>query len=150
MKSTIRIAFCILLSFLFFGSCDSFKDDEYDDYREESKNIDGTWRLKTVSRNGIDITGAMDFSQFRLNLNEDGSYTIDNYLPFVVKKEGQWAVDDPQYPFNLTLRENGSNENVTVKIKYPIANGSRILSITLSPGCYSNSYQYVFEQVTTH
>lgn len=133
--------------FIFFGSCDSFQDEAYSDYKEEPKNLDGVWQLKTVSRNGIDITKAMNFSQFRLNLHVDGTYTLDNYLPFAVKNNGQWAVDDPQYPFNLILRENDSNQDVIIGLKYPTVNGKRIISVSVSPGCYSNSYQYVFEKI---
>lgn len=146
MKSKTLIATTILLIFTFFISCDTFKDNEFSDYNESNKNIDGVWQLKTVSRNGVDITNEMDFSQFRLNLNVDGSYTLENYLLFAVKKDGQWRVDDPQYPFNLILRENNSNNDVTIGLKYPIVEGKRIISISLSPGCHSNTYIYEFEK----
>lgn len=148
MKSKIQITVYILMIFSIFSSCDSFKDAESYDYEEATKNIDGVWQLKTVSRNGIDISDTWDFSRFRLNLNTDGSYTMDNYLPFVVKKNGQWQVDDVQYPFNLTFRESGSSEDVTIALRYPIENGKRIISVTIAPGCYSNSYTYVFEKIS--
>lgn len=150
MKTKIQVIAYILIAFVFFNSCDSFKDDEYDDYKEVPKNIDGVWRIKTVSRNGIDITKMMDFSEFRLNLNQDGSYSIDNYLPFAVKEDGQWRVDDPEYPFNLIMREKNSGEDVSIRLKYPILEGRRIMSVSVSPGCYSNTYQYVFEKVETN
>lgn len=147
MKSKTLIASTILLIFTIFISCDTFKDKEFSNYNESIKNIDGVWQLKTVSRNGIDITNTMDFSQFRLNLNVNGNYTLENYLPFTVKKDGQWKVDDPQYPFKLILRENNSNNDVTIGLQYPIVNGKRIISMSLSPGCSNNTYIYVFEKI---
>jgi len=146
MKSKTLIAACMVLATVFFMSCDAFMDHDFKDYKESYKDIAGVWQLKTVSRNGIDISNSMNFSQFRLNLNEDGTYTLENYLPFAVKGNGNWNVDDPQYPYNLTLRENSGNE-VTIGLKYPIVNGKRIISITLSPGCHSNTYIYVFEKI---
>ena len=146
MKSKTLIVTTILLICTFFNSCDTFKDNEFSNNIESIKNLDGVWQLKTVSRNGIDITNTMDFSQFRLNLNIDGSYTLENYLPFAVKKDGKWRVDDPQYPFNLIFRENNSTTDVTIGLKYPIVAGKRIISISLSPGCHSNTYIYEFEK----
>jgi hypothetical protein len=150
MKSKIFLTSSFLIIIMMFVSCDVFKDNELKDYKESYKDLSGKWQLKTVSRNGIDISNLMDFSQFRMNLNADGSYILENYLPFVVKNDGQWKVDDPQYPFNLIFRENNSAVDVTVGIKYPSIAGKRIISITLSPGCRTNTYVYVFEEITNN
>ena len=115
--------------------------DAYD-VEESVKDISGVWKLQMVSRNGIDITESMDFSQFTLNLNSDGTYTIDNYLPFVVKENGIWNTDNPTMPFQILFKEESKSEPVKVELNYPIVNGSRSLTIKLSPGCYSNTYVY--------
>ena len=115
--------------------------DAYD-VEESVKDISGVWKLQMVSRNGIDITESMDFSQFTLNLNNDGTYTIDNYLPFVVKENGIWDTDNPTMPFQIVFKEESKSEPVKVELNYPIVNGSRSLTIKLSPGCYSNTYVY--------
>ena len=115
--------------------------DAYD-VEESVKDISGVWKLQLVSRNGIDITESMDFSQFTLNLNSDGTYTIDNYLPFVVKENGIWNTDNPTMPFQIVFKEESKSEPVKVELNYPIVNGSRSLTIKLSPGCYSNTYVY--------
>ena len=115
--------------------------DAYD-VDESVKDISGVWKLQLVSRNGIDITESMDFSQFTLNLNSDGTYTIDNYLPFVVKENGIWNTDNPTMPFQIVFKEESKSEPVKVELNYPIVNGSRSLTIKLSPGCYSNTYVY--------
>lgn len=146
MKSKKILSLVVSFALLFFNSCDVFKDKEIVEYSESVKSLDGSWQLKSVSRNGVDISNTMNFSQFRMNLNSDGTYTLDNYLPFSVKQDGTWKADDPQYPFNLLLKENGSNTEVNIKLKYPIVDGKRIVAITLSPGCLSNTYQYVFEK----
>ena len=53
---------------------------------EVPKQLDGKWQLKTVVRNGTDISEVMDFSQFRLIMNKDNTYNIENYLLFSKEK----------------------------------------------------------------
>jgi len=138
----------LLLMFLPFSSCDKFSDDFPTDYTESPKELDGTWKIIKASRNGSDITSQFDFTQFRLNFNSDKTYTIENYLPFLVKSNGTWSLDDPQYPFNLVFRENGSENALISGLSYPIVNGKRQINLSFSPGCHSNIYTYVFEKVT--
>ncbi len=149
MKYKIHITILLFALLAVASSCDTFKDEiTPETYTELPKQLDGKWRLATVSRNGTDITQAMDFSKFSLSLNKDNTYTIENYLPFLVKKDGTWYVDDPQYPFHLSFKETGANTEVIAEIKYPIMNGKRQITLLLSPGCASNTYIYVFEKVT--
>ena len=128
-------------------SCSQFSDDSSPyDVAEAVKGLDGVWKLKTVTRNGIDITSDMDFSKFALHMNSDGTYHIENYLPFVVEKDGTWKTDDPHYPFRLSFLENGTAGDVSVDFNIPVVNGQRSLQITLSPGCASNVYTYMLEK----
>ena len=138
MKIHIKYTFILMLISIMV-SCSTI--DAYD-VEESVKDISGVWKLQMVSRNGIDITESMDFSQFTLNLNSDGTYTIDNYLPFVVKENGIWNTDNPTMPFQIVFKEESKSEPVRVELNYPIVNGSRSLTIKLSPGCYSNTYVY--------
>ena len=101
-----------------------------------------------MSRNGNDITEAMDFSQFQIDLKKDGKYTIENYLPFVVRHNGAWKVDDIYYPFRLYFTEDGATEQASTDIVFPITNGERNIVITQSPGCGSNTYTYVFKKIS--
>lgn len=142
MKNKIIYAIIVLAGGI-FASCSTFSDDT-DPYGavEGLKDLSGAWKIENVTRNNIDITRSVDFSQFTLHLLADGTYHIENYLPFVVRQNGTWGIDDPQYPFNLSFKENGQAENMTVELKYPISNGERKLFITLSPGCSSNKYVY--------
>lgn len=120
--------------------------DPYD-IAESTKDLSGVWKLQTVVRNGIDITEDMDFSQFVLNLKADGTYSIENYLPFVVKEDGTWSLDNPTMPFMLCFKEASQTQSVDVELNYPIIDGHRSLSIKLSPGCGSNTYSYQLMKV---
>lgn len=102
MKHSIHLAAIALLTTLLVTSCDTFSAPaDPDKNTEQVKDISGTWQLTTVSRNSNDITETMDFSQFQINLKKDGKYTIENYLPFVVRHNGTWKVDDIYYPLSL-------------------------------------------------
>lgn len=131
------------------SSCDTFKDEiTPKSYSEAVKNIDGNWQLSAVARNKVDITKAMDFTRFHLVLNKDNTYELKNYLPFIVKGNGSWSVDDPLYPFHLSFKEKDAEEGVKTSIGFQTVDGKRQMTITLSPGCHSNEYVYTFKQVT--
>ncbi|MBQ8047750.1 MAG: DUF5004 domain-containing protein [Prevotella sp.] len=135
--------FLAFAALVLMASCSTFNDDSNPyDVEEAVKDMSGIWKLKTVTRNGVDITKSMDFTRFQLQLNSDGSYHIQNYLPFVVNGSGTWSVNDPKHPMLLSFMENGASEAISLDFNYPVVNGDRAISITLSPGCYSNTYVY--------
>lgn len=145
MNKIFKITCGVVLAFM-LAACSSFSDDTSPyDTQESVKDVSGDWKLKTVSRNDADITDKMDFSQFVLHLNSDGSYQIDNYLPFIVSGNGTWKTDDPYMPFKMIFNENTDNK-VEVELNYPIVDGERLLNVTFSPGCYSNVYTYTLER----
>ena len=74
-------------------------------------------------------------------------YNIENYLPFLVKKNGTWRIDNLTYPFFLTFQEEGAEREAITEITYPIVQGKRHITLTISPGCSSNSYVYSFEKI---
>ena len=114
MKHSIHLAAIALLTTLLVTSCDTFSAPaDPDKNTEQVKDISGTWQLTTVSRNSNDITETMDFSQFQIDLKKDGKYTIENYLPFVVRHNGTWKVDDIYYPFRLYFTEDGATEQAS-------------------------------------
>lgn len=149
MKHSIHLAAIAILTTLLVTSCDTFSAPaDPDKNTEQVKDISGTWQLTTVSRNSNDITETMDFSQFQIDLKKDGKYTIENYLPFVVRHNGTWKVDDIYYPFRLYFTEDGTTEQASTDILFPITNGERNIVITHSPGCGSNTYTYVFKKIS--
>jgi hypothetical protein len=113
--------------------------------KEALKDIAGNWQVIKATRNGTDLTGMVDFSQFRLNF-ANGNYTLENKLPFLVNQNGSFSLDDPQYPFQITFTATGAQPVSTI-FTYPVLNGKRQLSLTFSPGCANNSYVYVLQQV---
>lgn len=148
MRLNMQFVIGAFLTLTMISSCDTFIDEiTPDSYSETIKHVDGNWRLFTVSRNGIDITEYMDFSRFHIVLNKDNTYEIKNYLPFIVKGNGTWSVDDPQFPFHLIFREDGADKTVETEIGFLTVNGERQLTIKLSPGCHTNTYVYTFKQV---
>ena len=148
MRLNMQFVIGAFLTLTMISSCDTFRDEiTPDSYSEPIKHVDGNWRLFTVSRNGIDITEYMDFSRFHIVLNKDNTYEIKNYLPFIVKGNGTWSVDDPQFPFHLIFREDGADKTVETEIGFLTVNGERQLTIKLSPGCHTNTYVYTFKQV---
>lgn len=148
MRLNMQLVIGAFLTLTMISSCDTFEDEMTpDSYSETIKHVDGNWRLFTVSRNGIDITKYMDFSRFHIVLNKDNTYEIKNYLPFIVKGNGTWSVDDPQFPFHLIFREDGADETVETEIGFLTVDGGRQLTIKLSPGCHTNTYVYTFKQV---
>ncbi len=151
MKRLLTRVVVASLTVLAVASCGTFSD-ETNPYggKEALKDLSGVWKLKTVTRNGIDITTQMDFSKFTLNLNSDGSYFIDNYLPFIVRENGTWCTDDPACPFMISFKEQTANASIDVELSYPVVNGKRALAITHSPGCYSNTYTYILERISTY
>ena len=149
MKKYIRLSLISTMLLALATSCSTFSDDSNSyDQTEPVKDVSGTWVIKTASRNGVDITNDMDFSKFQLQLKADGTYHIENYLPFVVRTDGTWQIDDPKMPLQIFFTEGNSAAPMTVELNYPIVDGVRQLLITHSPGCYSNSYVYKMVKVS--
>lgn len=109
---------------------------------ESAKEIAGNWRVTQASRNGTDITEKFDFSGFSITFNEDGTYRLQQPLPFIVSESGSFALDDPQYPFQISFTAANSDGAVSSSFEYPIVAGRRNLLLTFSPGCGSNTYRY--------
>jgi hypothetical protein len=114
---------------------------------EQAKDISGKWHIIKAMRNGVDITALADFTQFRIHFTPDRQYTIENPLPFVVSRNGSYALDDPEYPFRITFRQTGIEAAVSTSFTYPVVSGKRNLNLTFSPGCAANTYVYTLEKV---
>ena len=149
MKKSLYKQFTLLLIFLtsMVVSCDVFETEDKV-YVESEKTIEGNWKIVEAYRNDVDITDLMDFSKFRIKFDSNNSYTIENYLPFVVSNNGSWNLDDPQYPFKILFTVEGATEPLISDLNFPIVNGTRQIGLTFSPGCHSNQYTYVLEEVT--
>ena len=142
IKKSVYKSFMIL--FIMLASCQTEEVTRV----EALKNIEGSWKIVSASRNGTDLTDRIDFSQFRLNFIDNSTYTIENKLPFLISKNGTWSLDDPAYPFVITFTGEGSETPVSTNFDYPVVEGNRQINLKFSPGCSANSYQYTFEKVS--
>ncbi|MBZ4191363.1 DUF5004 domain-containing protein [Niabella beijingensis] len=134
----------LILVFFFINSC---KKEQTAIYPEAGKNVVGTWKIASVVRNGVDITEHFDFTPFSIRFNEDGTYTMENQVPFVVFKNGTWSLDDVAHPLHISFVQNGSSETFTNEFDYPVVNGVRRIILKGAPGCVTNTYQYSLEAV---
>lgn len=113
---------------------------------ETVKDITGSWKVVQLTRNGEDLSQRLDLSDFRIDFNADGTYTLAEQLPFIADASGSYRLSDPQYPFSLILRPAGIEEDVVARFQFPTVAGKRQLSLSFSLGCESNTYQYNFER----
>lgn len=114
---------------------------------EAEKDITGNWKVTQLIRNGENLSKRLKLDNFKIDFNADGTYTIADDLPFVVSGSGRYRLDDPQYPFSVVLNPAGGKEEVVLKFQFPVVNGKRQLSLVMSLGCSSNTYQYDCERL---
>jgi hypothetical protein len=134
--------YMFLLALWLLSSC---RVEEIAPVNEAPKNISGSWKIIKATRNGTDITTAFDFSQFRLKFDSADNYSLINRLPFLVNTAGKYKLDDPAYPFKLTMMPEGGTP-IATSFNYPTIAGIRQLNLTFVPGCELNSYIYTLER----
>ncbi|MEI3798311.1 MULTISPECIES: DUF5004 domain-containing protein [unclassified Chitinophaga] len=143
MKSRFHICLLMPILVLFINSCHRSEIL----VPEPVKDIAGEWRIVKAVRNGVDITTLTDFTKFRIRFTTDLQYTIENPLPFIVSKNGSYALDDPKYPFRISFSQTGISNPVSTTFTYPVVNGKRNINFTFSPGCAANTYDYTLERL---
>jgi len=109
---------------------------------EAPKDIVGTWKIASVTRNGVDITNFFDFSAFKIQFKDDGSYIVGHEAPFVIAKDGTWSLDDGAHPLRLSFVQQGGSQTFVNEFEYPVVEGARRIILKGSPGCTMNTYQY--------
>ncbi len=146
MKSLKKIiVFISSLGMLLITGCKTEKDSLI----EPRKDLSGIWRISKVERNAAEITQWVDTAGFRLALQPDGTYTLqNNNIPFIVNTNGEWSADDPLYPFHLSFTATDSATAKTGNITTPVQKGERNFEITFSPGCVQNTYVYTFTKIS--
>lgn len=113
---------------------------------ETVKDITGSWKVVQLTRNGEDLSQRLDLTDFRIDFNPDGTYTLADQLPFIAHAPGTYKLSDPQYPFALILKPEGVQEDVVASFQFPVVKGKRQLSLSFALGCESNTYQFNFER----
>ncbi len=134
-----------MCSLVFMVACQKQKDVVPE---EPVKDLVGKWALLKVVRNSVDITPYIDTTGFRLNLNSDETYTLENNdIPFVINSGGTWSADDPIYPYHISFKGSDSTNTVVANVATPVSKGKRNLDFTFSPGCLTNTYVYSFSKI---
>jgi len=142
--NTLRALICFLSNCFMLLSC---TDQTANMLAEEPpKDIAGSWKVVQLVRNGEDLTPRMDLADYRLELKEDGTYSLGERLPFALEGSGTYRLNDPQYPFTLLMASEEDPTEISVRFQYPVLRGKRRLSLSFSLDCSGNSYQYHFER----
>jgi hypothetical protein len=138
----------VILSLLVWTSC---KTERVTPVVESTKDLTGTWKIVSATRNGTALLPLVDTADINFNnfniVFSGGSYTLGSSLPFIVSQNGTYALDNPQYPFQISFKPTGSTTPTSTAFTYPIVDGVRVLTIVFSPGCPQNVYSYSFEKV---
>lgn len=151
MKNLLLIAGFLFAAILFTG-CEDDLNVRQDALTNYNVDINGSWKLFSISRDGEDLSGKFGFTDYTLELN-DGTFSLSSStVPFPTLKttgvafsSGSWSFNDDIYPTHIQFT-NGS-EVVPVKMAYP-AYGTNNTSLVLefSLGCSSNKYLYQFKK----
>ncbi|HEV7330463.1 MAG TPA: DUF5004 domain-containing protein [Flavisolibacter sp.] len=137
-----RIQHFLLL--LFLATLFACRTERLDAPFEPVKDVNGSWKIVGVTRNGTDLTSRYDFTKFRLNF-ADSAYSLSEQVPFLVNTNGTWRFDDPAYPFKISLTAKDSAAKSS-SLLFPIVGGKRNMILTISPGCNANTYQYTLQK----
>src|SRR5690606_41739814 len=115
MKTNILLPAALMVAGLAgVSSCeDGISDMET---TETVKDITGSWKVIRLTRNGADLSQRLDLSDFRIQFNTDGSYTLAEQLPFIADAPGTYKLSDPQYPFALVLQPEGGQAVVVARL----------------------------------
>lgn len=136
------ITTCMVSLFVFFG-CNDDPSVNPEGFTELMVDINGSWKIDQVTQNGIDITNALDFQSFALELLYDGttpsSFSLASNLPFVTKSlNGAWSFDDPVYPTLINF-----SDGTSAKLLDPLlSSGQEKLNLEVVLGCENIVYQY--------
>lgn len=132
------------LFFFFLATFFACRTERLDAPFEPVKDVNGSWKVVGVTRNGTDLTSRFDFTKFRISFI-DSAYTLSEQVPFLVNTNGTWRFDDPAYPFKISLTAKDSAAR-TSSLLFPIVGGKRNMVLTISPGCSTNTYQYTLQK----
>jgi len=151
MRNLVLIAGFLFAAILFAG-CEDDLEVRQDALTNYNVDINGSWKLFSISRDGEDLSSSIRFTDYTLELS-NGSFNLNSSaVPFPTLKttgaafsSGSWSFNDDIYPTHIQFT-NGS-EVVPVKMGFPaygVNNSSLILEFSL--GCSSNTYSYQFKK----
>jgi len=137
MKSILKTGTRILIAALLFASCSPDAKKDLGAPRSIVESLAGSWKLtkatqvdEDAARKGfpykeLDITTLFPYTNFLLTLNVNsgtpGTFTTTpGSSPKIIKlASGSWAVDNIDYPKDITLTSGSTTEKVTLG-GYPV------------------------------
>ncbi len=143
MKNTLKLLIGCCLAGIVISGCQPEAHKDLGDPRDIVPSLAGTWKLtravqvdEDAARKGfpykeLDITSLFAYTDFQLTFNVNGSApstfaTVTGSSPALIKlTEGDWTVDDPQYPKVITLKNGATTETVTLGA-YPVGANSTL------------------------
>lgn len=152
MKKII-IAASLLFGGMFLVGCEEDLTVRQDALNAFAVDINGSWELFSMSRNGEDLSGKLSFTDYSITINEDGTFSLSSSsVPFPTLKttnnrfsNGTWRFDSDFQPTEIQFL-NGSSI-VPVKLDQPLfGTNNTNLSIEFSMGCGANTYLYQFKK----
>lgn len=151
MKNSFLKASLLFATILITG-CEDNLNVRQDALTNYAVDINGTWKLFSITRDGEDLSSKISFTDYTLELS-DGSFSLSSStVPFPTLKSvttpfssGSWSFNDDYYPTQIQFT-NGS-EVIPVKLGYPAyGTNNSSLALEFSLGCSSNTYLYQFKK----
>ena len=142
-----RSVFSVSLAVLLVLMINSCQKESTSINPEAKKSITGSWKIASVTRNGVDITSYFDFTAFEIQFKEDGNYIVGDQAPFIIAKNGTWSLDDDTHPLRISFTQQGESKAILNEFEYPVVEGVRRIILKGSPGCRSNVYQYALVEI---
>ena len=140
------------LAAILFTGCEEDLEVRQDALTNYEVDINGSWKLFSISRDGEDLSSKINFTDFTLELSNGDFNLNSSTIPFPTLKttgsafsSGSWSFNDDIYPTHIQFT-NGSDV-VPVKLAYPAYgtnNSSLVLEFSL--GCSANIYSYQFKK----
>ncbi len=152
MRNLILIAGFLFSAILFTG-CEDDLNVRQDALTNFAVDINGSWKLFSISRDGEDLSSKFSFTDYTLELSDDGAFSLNSStVPFPTLKttitpfsSGSWSFNDDFFPTHIQFT-NGS-EVVPVKLAYPAyGTNNSSLALEFNLGCSSNIYLYQFKK----
>lgn len=128
-------------------SCEEKADLNPEGFAEHMMDIEGKWKIQSVTQNGRDVTAYFDFESFDLDLNyENGApstFSISgSKVPFTPSNlAGSWSFDDPVYPTEIHY-----SDGTRVHIAEPLLSMGQRLVLSVPMGCGTNTYLYTLHK----
>ncbi len=110
MKKNISILIVLSILVLGFMSCQKYEQGPGVSFRSKTKRLANTWRIQSVTVNGVERAAEPFYAKQKHYIYESGSYIINIIDPITLEAEdvqGQWSLYDEDR--KLSVNRNSFN-----------------------------------------